>query len=106
MRKPAQNQREHTPNTGYGLLYTLSRLHDGLVSLVLVPVQLYRRFLSPLKGQGSCRFTPTCSQYCIEAVREWGILIGLALTAWRILRCNPFGKGGYDPVPKRKKGGS
>lgn len=75
------------------------RLHRGLVTLVLVPVRLYRRYLSPLKGQGSCRFTPTCSQYCIEAVQEWGVVVGLMLTAWRILRCNPFGKGGVDPVP-------
>ncbi len=78
-------------------------LHDLLCRLVLVPVHLYRKYLSPLKGQGSCRFTPTCSAYCIEAVMEWGILAGLALTFWRVLRCNPFGKGGYDPVPKRKR---
>ena len=80
----------------------MCRLHDGVCRIILVPVYLYRKFLSPLKGQSSCRFTPTCSQYCIEAVMEWGILIGLALTIWRLLRCNPFGKGGYDPVPKRK----
>ena len=75
------------------------RLRQGFCRLVLVPVQLYRRFLSPLKGQGSCRFTPTCSAYCIEAVMEWGVFIGFALTAWRVLRCNPFCRGGYDPVP-------
>ena len=78
------------------------RIHAALCRIFLIPVHLYRKYLSPLKGQGSCRFTPPCSQYCIEAVMEWGILIGLALTIWRILRCNPFGKGGYDPVPKRK----
>ena len=77
-------------------------LHTALCRIVLIPVQLYRKYLSPLKGQSSCRFIPTCSQYCIEAVMEWGILIGFALTTWRVLRCNPFGKGGYDPVPKRK----
>lgn len=79
---------------------TAAWAHRGLCRLVLVPVQLYRKFLSPLKGQGSCRFTPTCSAYCIEAVMEWGILIGLALTLWRVLRCNPFCPGGHDPVPE------
>ena len=81
-------------------------LHQTTCRLVLAPVGIYRRYLSPLKGQPSCRFTPTCSQYCIEAVMEWGILIGLALTIWRVLRCNPFYPGGHDPVPKcpwRKK---
>ncbi len=78
-------------------------LHTCLCRAVLVPVQLYRKYLSPLKGRGSCRFTPTCSQYCIDAVMEWGIVIGLCLTARRVLRCNPFCKGGYDPVPRRSK---
>lgn len=50
-----------------------------------------------------CRFTPTCSQYAIEAFEEWGAVAGLGLSIWRILRCNPFCKGGYDPVPKRKR---
>lgn len=70
--------------------------------LFLLPVKLYRRFLSPCLPD-SCRFTPTCSCYCMEAVREWGILCGSGLTIWRLLRCQPFGKGGYDPVPQRKK---
>lgn len=69
----------------------------------LIPIRLYRRFVSPLKGAPSCRFSPTCSQYAVEAVMEWGIVVGSALTLWRLVRCNPFGKGGYDPVPKRKK---
>lgn len=50
-----------------------------------------------------CRFTPTCSAYAIEAISVHGALKGSALTAWRILRCNPFCKGGYDPVPPRKE---
>jgi putative membrane protein insertion efficiency factor len=65
-------------------------------------VRFYQKFISPLKPP-CCRFHPTCSAYAIEAFKEWGFIVGLALTAWRILRCNPFSKGGYDPVPKRKR---
>ena len=61
-------------------------------------IGLYRRFISPLTGR-HCRFTPTCSAYAMEAFRKHGFFKGLGLTVWRILRCNPFGKGGYDPVP-------
>ena len=67
-------------------------------------VKLYQKFISPLKPP-CCRFRPTCSQYAIEAFREWGFIAGLALTIWRILRCNPFSKGGDDPVPKRPRKG-
>lgn len=66
-------------------------------------VRLYQRFISPLKP-ASCRFTPTCSQYAVEAFTKRGFFVGLTLTVWRILRCNPFSKGGYDPVPERKRG--
>ena len=66
-------------------------------------IRFYRKFISPLKRQGCCRFTPTCSQYAIEAFSEWGFFAGFGLTVWRILRCNPFCKGGYDPVPERKR---
>ena len=65
-------------------------------------VRLYQKLISPLKPQ-CCRFSPTCSQYAIEAFREWGFICGLGLTIWRIIRCNPFSRGGYDPVPKRKR---
>ncbi|MCI6094880.1 MAG: membrane protein insertion efficiency factor YidD [Clostridium sp.] len=49
-----------------------------------------------------CRFTPSCSQYALEAVREHGVFMGSLYALWRILRCNPFSKGGYDPVPPKK----
>ncbi len=65
-------------------------------------IGLYRKYLSPLKGRRTCRFYPTCSQYAIEAIEEWGVIIGLALAFWRILRCNPFCRGGIDNVPKRR----
>ena len=65
-------------------------------------VKLYQGLIAPLKPP-CCRFSPTCSQYAIEAFSEWGFVCGLGLTLWRILRCNPFSRGGYDPVPKRRK---
>ena len=65
-------------------------------------IRLYQKYISPHTG-GSCRFTPTCSSYAIQALEEWGPIVGLAMAIWRILRCNPFSKGGYDPVPLRKK---
>ena len=64
-------------------------------------VRCYQRCLSPLIPP-CCRFEPTCSNYAIEAFRKKGLVRGFFLTAWRILRCNPWGKGGYDPVEKPK----
>lgn len=65
-------------------------------------IRLYQRFLSPLKRRPTCRFTPTCSAYAVEAFQKRGFFVGFGLTVWRILRCNPFGKWGYDPVPEKK----
>ena len=62
-------------------------------------VKFYQRNLSGLKGYSSCKYFPTCSQYAIEAIEKYGPLKGGRLAVWRILRCNPFSKGGYDPVP-------
>lgn len=70
--------------------------------IAIALVKLYRKLISPLK-RPCCRFTPTCSQYAIEAFSEWGFIRGLGLTIWRILRCNPFCRGGSDPVTKRKR---
>ena len=61
-------------------------------------VRAYQVALSPVFGD-CCRFSPSCSNYMIEALRTHGVLKGLALGTWRILRCHPFGKKGYDPVP-------
>lgn len=71
--------------------------------LFSLPIKLYRRFISPLKSSPSCRFYPTCSQYALDALAEWGVIRGGALAFWRILRCNPFGGCGYDPVPTNKR---
>ncbi|MBQ8983492.1 MAG: membrane protein insertion efficiency factor YidD [Lachnospiraceae bacterium] len=62
-------------------------------------IRFYRRYLSPLKGHGTCKYYPTCSQYAMEAIEKYGAGKGTLLAVWRILRCNPFSKGGYDPVP-------
>lgn len=61
-------------------------------------IKFYRKFISPLK-KPSCRFYPTCSQYAIEAIGKYGAVYGGFLAVKRILRCNPFNKGGHDPVP-------
>ena len=62
-------------------------------------IRFYQKYLSPLKIRTHCIYTPTCSQYAVEAIQKYGAMKGLLLAAWRILRCNPFAKGGYDPVP-------
>lgn len=70
--------------------------------LLLALIKFYRFAISPHTAP-SCKYTPTCSQYGLEAIERFGALKGSALTIWRILRCNPFSKGGYDPVPEKKK---
>jgi len=62
-------------------------------------IKFYRKYLSPYIGFGCCKYTPTCSAYAIEAYEKYGFFKGTRLTVWRIVRCNPFSKGGYDPVP-------
>lgn len=62
-------------------------------------IQFYRNYLSGLKGAPTCKYIPTCSEYAIEAFEKYGVIKGGILSVWRILRCNPFSKGGYDPVP-------
>lgn len=68
-----------------------------LIWLILI----YRKYLSPLKST-KCPYFPSCSQYGLEAVQKYGAIKGGLLSVWRILRCNPFSKGGYDPVPSMK----
>lgn len=64
-------------------------------------IRIYQKFISPLLGS-NCRYTPTCSQYAIEAIQKHGVIKGILLGVWRILRCNPFSKGGFDKVPDKK----
>ena len=68
--------------------------------VLLALIRFYRRELSPRKRRPCCRYFPTCSQYAVTAIERYGALKGTRLAAWRILRCNPFSKGGYDPVPE------
>lgn len=63
----------------------------------------YQNYLSPLKKAPTCKFYPVCSVYAVEALKRFGIFKGTALAVWRILRCNPFSRGGYDPVPEKRK---
>lgn len=63
-------------------------------------IRFYRKSISPRKGKPCCRYFPTCSQYALTAIERYGALKGGRLAAWRLLRCNPFSKGGYDPVPE------
>jgi hypothetical protein len=65
--------------------------------LVIALVRGYQRFISPLLP-ATCRYKPTCSQYMVEAIRKKGFIVGFCKGVWRILRCNPFCRGGYDPV--------
>lgn len=66
--------------------------------LLILLIRFYQKYISPLKAT-KCPYYPTCSCYAIEAVQKHGAIKGGALAVWRILRCNPFSKGGYDPVP-------
>jgi len=66
--------------------------------ILIILIKFYRKYISPLKGHSTCRFYPTCSQYSLEAVEKYGSIKGSYLSAKRILRCNPFNKGGYDPL--------
>ena len=67
-------------------------------NILIAMIRFYQKFLSPLKHT-RCPYTPTCSQYGLEAIQKYGAVKGSLLACWRILRCNPFSKGGYYPVP-------
>lgn len=81
----------------------LKLIKQLLTWILLLPVYFYRNVISPLTPP-SCRYTPTCSQYTIEALKKHGPFRGFYLSARRILSCNPWGGSGYDPVPEPKHG--
>ncbi len=84
-------------------LLHLGKVHKNsrlifMKNILIAMIRFYQKFLSPLKHT-RCPYTPTCSQYGLEAIQKYGAFKGSLLACWRILRCNPFSKGGYDPVP-------
>ena len=82
----------------------MKRARDSLARLatavVLAPVRLYQRLISPALPR-RCKYEPTCSAYAVQAIRELGPLRGTIVAAWRLVRCNPFSHGGYDPLEAR-----
>lgn len=73
-----------------------------LRKIYILPIRLYQWLISPLLGS-VCRYTPSCSNYMVEAIEEWGIFKGTWLGLKRISRCHPWGGHGYDPIPKKKE---
>ncbi|HIU31203.1 MAG TPA: membrane protein insertion efficiency factor YidD [Candidatus Caccousia avistercoris] len=71
-------------------------------SLLLRLIRFYQKAISPYKGGSCCKYIPTCSNYAIEAIQRFGAFKGFFLALFRILRCNPFSRGGYDPVPEKR----
>jgi uncharacterized protein len=69
--------------------------------VVLAPIVVYQRVVSPAIPR-RCKYEPTCSRYAVEAISRYGVLRGLVLAGWRLLRCNPFSYGGYDPVDAQR----
>ena len=66
----------------------------------LLPLHLYRRVISPVM-RPHCRYSPSCSEYALQAVRQYGVIRGAVLAAWRVVRCNPWSHGGVDPVAQQ-----
>ena len=69
--------------------------------IVVAPILAYQRVISPALPR-RCKYEPTCSAYAVQAVREYGILRGLVLAGWRLLRCNPWSHGGFDPIEAQR----
>ncbi len=78
----------------------MKRIRDIGKAIFILPIRFYQVCISPM-FPAACRYTPTCSQYAIEAIREHGIIRGGWLALKRISRCHPWGGSGYDPVPRR-----
>lgn len=74
-------------------------MRKPLALIGILPIRLYQRCVSPLLP-AACRYHPTCSAYAVEAIERHGLMRGLHLTMWRLLRCHPWGGSGYDPVPE------
>lgn len=70
-------------------------------AIATFPIKLYQRLISPALGQ-RCKYYPSCSDYAVQAIARFGILRGLVLAGWRLLRCNPWSHGGFDPVENQR----
>jgi uncharacterized protein len=79
---------------------SLSAVRRVIGAVLLAPISAYQRFVSPALPR-RCKYYPTCSAYAVEAIRTLGPVRGTILAAWRLVRCNPFSHGGYDPVENR-----
>lgn len=79
----------------------MTRFARAMRMIATAPIELYRRVISPALP-ARCRYEPTCSRYAAQAIREFGILRGLVLAGWRLLRCNPWSHGGIDPVENQR----
>lgn len=73
----------------------------ALRAIIVAPIRAYQHLISPLLPR-RCKYEPTCSHYAAQAVEQYGILRGLVLAGWRLLRCNPWSHGGYDPVAAQR----
>jgi putative membrane protein insertion efficiency factor len=94
----ANEGRDSAPAAGRNALRRGARAGDSLaLRAALAPIRVYQRFISPALPR-RCKYHPTCSAYAVQAIRSYGILRGSVLAMWRLLRCNPFSHGGYDPV--------
>ena len=78
-----------------------ARIGHGSRAVAAFPIKVYQRLISPLLGQ-RCRYYPSCSEYTVQAIQRFGILRGLVLGGWRLLRCNPWSRGGFDPVEAQR----
>ena len=80
------------------------RVNRIMKQIFILPIKFYQLFISPLLGNNKCCFYPTCSAYAILAIKEKGVIKGIALSVIRILKCHPWSSGGYDPVIKKELG--
>ena len=89
------------PSSSSGVEESPSAITRILRALVLAPIVVYRKAISPALPR-RCKYEPTCSHYAIDAIGSYGILRGVVLATWRLLRCNPWSDGGYDPVQSQR----
>jgi hypothetical protein len=79
----------------------MSPLRTVARAVFVLPIKLYQKTVSPLTGS-RCKYYPSCSEYAVQAISKFGILRGLVLAGWRLLRCNPWSHGGFDPVEDQR----